>query len=225
MGFQIYNWLEKYAQEVAGTFGSRIWFIGIQGSYARGEATEDSDIDMVLILDKVTVSDLKIYRGMLNRLPYREKVCGFIAGKAELESWSKADLFQFCQDTMPIKGSLEGIIARLELSDVRRAVHTGACNIYHAVCHNLLYEQEKAALPPLYKSAVFVLQAEYFLRTGTYLRRKAELFPKLSEPEREILFIAIEMRKKSGKIKGTLDELSERLIVWSSQLICKYKEN
>lgn len=47
MSFQIYNWLEKYVHEVVSTFGYRIWFIGVQGSYARGEATEESDIDVV----------------------------------------------------------------------------------------------------------------------------------------------------------------------------------
>ena len=34
MSFQIYNWLEKYVHEVVSTFGYRIWFIGVQGSYA-----------------------------------------------------------------------------------------------------------------------------------------------------------------------------------------------
>ena len=74
MSFQIYNWLEKYVHEVVSTFGYRIWFIGVQGSYARGEATEESDIDVVLILDTLLPADLRIYRGMLNRLPYREKI-------------------------------------------------------------------------------------------------------------------------------------------------------
>ena len=137
MSFQIYNWLEKYVHEVVSTFGYRIWFIGVQGSYARGEATEESDIDVVLILDTLLPADLRIYRGMLNRLPYREKICGFISGREELENWSKADLFQFCQDTMPLKGSLDEIVAKLDMADVRRAVHAGACNLYHAACHNM----------------------------------------------------------------------------------------
>ena len=62
MSFQIYNWLEKYVHEVVSTFGYRIWFIGVQGSYARGEATEESDIDVVLILDTLLPADLRIYR-------------------------------------------------------------------------------------------------------------------------------------------------------------------
>ncbi|NSD10719.1 nucleotidyltransferase domain-containing protein [Mediterraneibacter gnavus] len=223
MSFQIYNWLEKYVHEVVSTFGYRIWFIGVQGSYARGEATEESDIDVVLILDTLLPADLRIYRGMLNRLPYREKICGFISGREELENWSKADLFQFCQDTMPLKGSLNEIVAKLDMADVRRAVHTGACNLYHAACHNMLHEQSREVLMELYKTSVFTIQAEYFLKTGNYLRRKAELFPKLNGLDREILYIAIEMKQKSGKVKGSFDELSEKLIVWSSGLIRQYQ--
>ena len=161
---------------------------------------------------------------MLNRLPYREKICGFISGREELENWSKADLFQFCQDTMPLKGSLDGIVAKLDMKDVRRAVHTGACNLYHAVCHNMIHEQSREVLMELYKTSVFTIQAEYFLKTGNYLRRKAELFPKLNGLDREILYIAIEMKQKSGKVKGSFDELSEKLILWSSDLIRKYSE-
>ena len=38
---------------------------------------------------------------------------------------------------MPLKGSLDEIVAKLDMADVRRAVHTGACNLYHAACHNM----------------------------------------------------------------------------------------
>ena len=73
MGFQIYEWLEKYAEAVEQTFGYRVWFLGVQGSYARGEETENSDVDVVLILDKLLAADLRLYRKMLDALPYRER--------------------------------------------------------------------------------------------------------------------------------------------------------
>ena len=71
---------------------------------------------------------------------------------------------------------------------------------YHAACHNMLHEQSREVLMELYKTSVFTIQAEYFLKTGNYLRRKAELFPKLNGLDREILYIAIEMKQKSGNI-------------------------
>ncbi len=48
MDFNIDKWLNTYTEAVQGQFGDRVWFIGLQGSYGRGEATETSDIDVVL---------------------------------------------------------------------------------------------------------------------------------------------------------------------------------
>lgn len=56
----------------------------LQGSYGRGEATETSDIDAVVILDELTVTDIQTYSIMLDTLPYRELICGFLSGKDEI---------------------------------------------------------------------------------------------------------------------------------------------
>ncbi len=106
MNFDINLWMKEYSSELRKIFGNRIWFVGLQGSYGRNEATEQSDIDAVVILDKVTLEDIKAYSALLDRLPYREKACGFISGKQELLNWEKSDLFQFYYDTLPIIGSL-----------------------------------------------------------------------------------------------------------------------
>ena len=47
----ITNWMQYFTQKLNETFENRVWFVGLQGSYARGEATETSDIDIVVILD------------------------------------------------------------------------------------------------------------------------------------------------------------------------------
>ena len=50
----IEKWTEHFLNILEETFGSRVWFAGLQGSRGRGEATETSDIDMVVILDRLT---------------------------------------------------------------------------------------------------------------------------------------------------------------------------
>ena len=77
-------WADNFLQALTQNFGERIWFVGLQGSYARGEATETSDIDMVVILDEVSVLDIQIYNSMLDTLSHREQICGFLSGKQEL---------------------------------------------------------------------------------------------------------------------------------------------
>ena len=92
------NWLQDFTKKINESFPKRIIFIGIQGSYARGEATENSDIDVVVIFDKLIYSDLKRYDEIISKMPMREKICGFISGKKELENWDRSDLFQFYHD-------------------------------------------------------------------------------------------------------------------------------
>ena len=66
------------------TFGNRVWFVGLQGSYGRGEATRTSDIDIIVILDEISASDMQAYAAMLDTLPYRALICGFFSGKDDI---------------------------------------------------------------------------------------------------------------------------------------------
>ena len=106
---EIKTWITSFLQALHATFGSRVWFVGLQGSYARGEAKENSDIDMVVILDKLSYADVRKYNEMLDALPHRELICGFLSGKTELLNWEASELFQFYYDTKPIQGSLDAL--------------------------------------------------------------------------------------------------------------------
>lgn len=44
------SWMNLFLQALNERFGARAWFVGLQGSYGRGEATEKSDIGDTSIL-------------------------------------------------------------------------------------------------------------------------------------------------------------------------------
>jgi len=209
-------WMKAFLKALQSLFGERVWFVGLQGSYGRGEATEESDIDVVVILDALSAADLRQYRAMLDTLPHRELICGFLAGKDELLHWDAADLFQFCHDTTPIQGRLDELMFLLDDAAVWRAIKMGACNIYHGCVHNMLHEKSEEILRGLYKAASFVVQAICFAQTGSYIRHQKELREKVSPQEREILdaFLAL---KCGGSV--AVDELSERLFSWAGTWI------
>ena len=121
----ISSWLDKFLSSLDSVFAQRVWFVGLQGSYARGEANEKSDIDVVVILDELSASDVKAYRKMLDNLEHRKLTCGFLAGKDELLNWEASDLFQFYYDTTPIRGSLDALLPLLDSNTVNRAINTG----------------------------------------------------------------------------------------------------
>lgn len=214
-------WLTEFQTGLDETFANRIFFLGLQGSYARGEATASSDLDVVVIFDELTPADLQTYGAMLDTLPHREKICGFVSGRRELESWDSADLFQFYHDTLPIRGSLDSLLPKLDAAAVNRAISMGACGIYHGCVHNLLHGKDAEVLRGLYKSASFVAQAICFRETGRYIRRQSELRELLSCDDRRIVDTFLHL--KSG---GAVDfpGMSDLLFRWAKHWIEKTGE-
>ena len=213
---EISSWMDKFVKVLEERFGDRVWFVGLQGSYGRGEATETSDIDVVVILDKLTAQDIQAYNTMLDTLPNRELICGFVSGKKELMNWEPSDLFQFYHDTTPIKGSLDELLVLIDYVAVERAIKIGTCNIYHGCVHNMLHEKSDEILKGLYKAASFVVQAICFQETGCYIKSQKALLEKVSGIERSIVENFLNL-KNSDKVD--FEEMSTTLFAWSKKWI------
>ena len=211
-------WMQNFLQTLNETFANRVWFVGLQGSYGRGEATETSDIDIVVILDELSSMDIQIYNTMLDTLAHRELICGFISGTNEIMNWEPSDLFQFCYDTTPIKGSLDKVLALIDEYAVNRAIKIGACNIFHGCVHNMLHEKSEDILRGLYKSASFVVQAIAFKQTGNYISHQKELLQVVSSDERVIIETFLNL-KNVGTVDFNL--ISETLFAWSKKWIAE----
>ena len=209
-------WMENFLQRLNEAFGNRVWFVGLQGSYGRSEATETSDIDIVVILDELSSMDIQTYHDMLDTLPYRELICGFLSGKKEIMNWEPSDLFQFCHDTTPIQGSLDELLSVIDECAVDRAIQIGVCNIYHGCVHNMLHEKSKDILKGLYKSASFVVQAIAFKQTGNYIIHQKDLLQVVSFDERVIVETFLNL-KNGGAVEFNL--MSEILFAWSKKWI------
>ncbi len=217
---EISTWMNKFLKALNEKFGERVWFVGLQGSYGRGEARDTSDVDIVVILDELSPEDIQTYNSMLDTLSHRELICGFLSGKKEIFNWEASDLFQFYYDTKPIKGSLDDLLPLIDESAVDRAIKIGACNIFHGCVHNMLYEKSEDVLKGLYKSASFVVQAITFKQTGNYISQQKSLLEIISTDEQIIVDTFLHL--KNG---GTIDfqEMSETLFDWSKNWIEKTK--
>ncbi len=62
---EIDAYLHKLINELKIAFGTRLIYVGLQGSYGRNEASESSDIDIVVILDELQIADMDVYRQIL----------------------------------------------------------------------------------------------------------------------------------------------------------------
>lgn len=214
----ITTWMNDFLQNLNHTFENRVWFVGLQGSYGRGEATETSDIDVVVILDELSAMDIQTYNKMLDTLPRRELICGFLSGKDDIMNWEPSDLFQFCYDTTPIKGSLDEVMAVVDENAVNRAIKIGACNIFHGCIHNMLHEKSEDILRGLYKSASFVVQAIVFKQTGKYISHQKDMLKIVSPDERVIVETFLNL-KNGGAVE--FNTMSEMLFIWAKKWIKK----
>ena len=212
----INGWMNDFLQKLNEAFANRVWFVGLQGSYGRGEATETSDIDVVVILDELSVSDIQTYQDMLVTLPHRALICGFVSGKDEIMNWEPSDLFQFYHDTTPIIGSLDDLLPLIDNAAVERAIKMGAGNIYHGCVHNMLHEKNEEILKGLYKAASFVVQAIVFKQTGNYIKHHSRLLQVASVEEQMITETFL--KYKNGEAVD-FNAASQILFEWSKKWI------
>ena len=215
-------WLPRFTAAMEAVFGERLLFLGLQGSRARGEAQADSDIDTVVILDRLTAEDLAAFRAAAEALPYREKLCGFVSSAAALRCWDRGELFGFIRDTVPLKGDLLVLPPPTGREEARAAVHAGACALYHGCCHNLLYDRDEGILAALYKSARFVLRAKAFADSGRDCPDLPTLRSALAGEDREILERYLALR--SGEAAADLDAWGGPLLAWAEGLIVSYEK-
>lgn len=213
----ITEWLDNFQECLLALFGERLKFFGLQGSYGRGEQTATSDIDVVVIVDKLDFADLNAYRTLLDSMEHSELICGFVAGEEELLNWEKSDLLQLYMDTHPIMGTLEGLQTLFSADDVRKAVLMGVCNLYHASSHNFLHARNRSVLVELYKTARFTVRMKHYMEHGEYISSMTVLAKKVSDEDRSVL-------EKAQAVSVTDDEAkfeanSRMLIEWSSKLI------
>ena len=211
-------WMNDFILKLNEVFASRVWFVGLQGSYGRGEATETSDIDVVVILDELNAEEIHAYNNMLDTLPHRELICGFVSGKDEIMNWEPSDLFQFYHDTTAIEGSLDDLLPLIDNAAINRAIKMGAGNIYHGCVHNMLHEKSEDILKGLYKAASFVVQAIVFKQTGNYIKHQNQLL-QVALPEEQMITETF-LKYKNGEVVD-FNEASRILFEWSKKWISR----
>ena len=220
MSFDVDIWLDATIEKLQEKFSQNLLFVGLQGSYNRGEATDSSDIDLIVILENLTFEDLKRYRLIIDSLPHKEKACGFISGKNELQKWSKADMFQFYYDTKSLYGKLEDIIQPPSLDEIKQSIKISSENLYHATVHSFIHSNDYVEdLQNLYKMTFFIFQAKYFVQTNNYIPTKKQLVEQLNETEKEILNICINKENILNYSQSEIETLYCKLIEWCSSNI------
>lgn len=186
----IENYIRQLTELLKRQFDSRLLYVGLQGSYLRGEATDNSDIDIMVVIDELSVSDLDAYRTAIQSLERFDKSCGFICSKEDLANWNPLEICHLLNCTKDYFGVLGELVPAYTEGDIRNFIKMSVNNLYHEICHRYIHgdsDKNVAKLPGTYKGVFFILQNLYYLTYGKFVATKAELLQCLEGKNRAVL--------------------------------------
>ncbi len=194
--FCIEDYMESLITQMKPAFKHRLLYIGLQGSYLRKEATKDSDIDIMVVIDKLSIADLEVYRELLISLGNYDKACGFICGREELKNWTPIEVCQLLHTTRDYYGRLKELVPEYTRQDEVLYVKTSIGNLYHELCHRYVHstrEVNRKMLPCTCKYVFFIMQNIYYLESGVFVKTKQELLERLPEEDKKVLQTAMNL--------------------------------
>ena len=147
-------------------YGARLLYVGLQGSYLRGEATDRSDID-IIVCDRRPV---RFRPGSLPGHPfplsrYRIVPADLFAARPTLPIGTHSKFAICCTVRRTATVRWNRLSPAYTAHDVRNFVKISINGLYHEICHAYVHADHDAAnerISGAYKSAFFILQDLYF---------------------------------------------------------------
>ena len=187
------EYLDRLIPACKTVFGDRLLYVGLQGSYLRGEATEDSDIDVMVIIDRLSVADLDAYRLVLEQIGHFDKSCGFLCGKDEMTHWNTLEITSLARSTKDLYGALSDYLPQTTRADAIKYVRYDLGALYHELCHRYVHadrEKNIRAFRRTCKGLYFLIRDLYELESGTFAATKRELKERVCGEDRKMLSMA-----------------------------------
>ncbi len=219
--FRIEDYLDSLTLKLKNSFGERLTYIGLQGSYLRNEATSDSDIDIMAVIDKLTVEDLKVYQEILISMGNFDKSCGFICGKDDLKNWNPLEICHLLHTTKDHYGTLKNLVPSYSDEDERNFIKLSLNNLFHELCHRYIHADKKyniSKLPITCKSVFFILQNIHYLNSGDFVKTKQELLKCVQGEDKAVLELSMSLHNNSDY---DFDKAFSILFSWCQNSIIK----
>ena len=215
--------IEKYISKLIvllnRQFHTRLLYVGLQGSYMRGEATERSDIDIMVVIDDLRAEDLAQYRTIIQSMEHAERSCGFICSRTDLLHWNPLEICHVLHTTKDYYGTLSTLTTAFTRTDIQNFVKLSLNNLYHEICHRYIHstmQKNVAALPYSYKSVFFILQNLHYLRTNQFIATKAELLSQLNGRDYDVMQCSISLNSEADY---EFQKCFEMLFTWCQETL------
>lgn len=219
--FRIDEYIDELISTLKNAFGERLVYIGLQGSYLRNEETKSSDIDIMAVIDNISVEDLKTYQKALVSVGNFDKSCGFICGKTDLKNWNPLEICHLLNTTKDYYGELKNLVPSYSVEDERNYVKLSLNNLFHEICHRYVHadrEYNISKLPITCKSVFFIMQHLYYLSTGNFVPTKRQLLECVQDEDKTVLELSISLQ---DRIDYDFDSAFSTLFNWCQNALSR----
>ncbi len=221
------QWLDRFVGKLKNTFDDRLLFVGHHGSWARGEAKAESDIDITTILDRVGPKDLGAFRKIIVSMPNAKNLAsGCLYSVMEIQAWPRFEGAQLFYEYKVLYGTLDDIIKKPTLIDFLEDVRVKASSNLFVARHYLLYPHDLVkVVHKLYypfKCCFFGLQSWILLCEGRFVSLKDDLIDALTdEDDREVVRVARDWRQSEKDREKRPLYYIELLERWSRKMLLR----
>ncbi len=221
------EWLDGFLARLKNTFGDRLVFVGLHGSWARGEGKAESDIDITTVLDHVGPKDLRAFRNIVVSMPNAKNLgSGGLYSIVEIQTGPRFEGAHLFYEYKVLHGTLEDIIKKPTPIDLLEDVRFKASSNLFVARNYLIYPHDPSKvvrrLHYPFKCCFFGLQSWILLCEGRFIALKDDLIDALTDADdREVVRVARDWReseKDREKMPLYYIELLER---WSRKMLSR----
>ena len=215
--------LKKFVDVMKRTYGKNLVFIIHHGSWATGEAKPDSDIDNLVMLEKITKRELAKVRDILNRKEF-EKFTVLLFSRLDLDNFIPFSRQQFHYGAKLLYGKCPlpeptGEEMLIELKKIADEVGFWSKYLY---THQKQAENIVRKMYWRFKEAIIGLKVYVHWKTGEFPVTRKRLKELLNDAkDKEIVTIIENWEKNKDKYEKNPDPLLVKGLNFSQRLLQK----
>ncbi len=220
---EVENLLKSFVNLMKKTYGENLVFIIHHGSWATGEANPDSDVDTLVMLEKITKKELDRLRKVLSQETYR-KMTVLLFSRLDMDNFIPFSRHQFHYGAKVLYGKCplpEPTREEMIIEIKKTADEVGFWGKF-LYTHPHLAENVARKMYWRFKEAIIALKVYVQWKTGEFPVTKKRLKKLLTDPkDKEIVTIIEQWDKNKDEYEKNPDPLLIKGLDFSQRILKK----
>ena len=215
--------LKRFVSLMKKTYGKNLVFIIHHGSWATGEANPESDIDTLIMLEKITKKELDKLRNILNQERYK-KMTVLLFSRLDMDNFIPFARHQFHYGAKLLYGKcpLPEPTKEEMIIEIKKIANTVGYWSKFLYAHLHLAENVARKMYWRFREAIIALKVYVQWKTGEFPVTKKRLKKLLDEPkDKEIVRIIEQWEKNKDRYEKNPDPLLIKGLDFSQRILKK----